>query len=100
MDLTGRLALVSNLEPFVDTVVDAEGGELDGGDTDNVVAANILVVHLDRQIITDVLDINVEGLVPDGGLASSVLDVSLEVLLARNDLYVGVHLSEGLHVAC
>jgi len=50
------------------------------------------------EIVTDVLDINVEGLVPNGGLASAILDVGLELLLARRDLDVGVHLAEGLRI--
>ena len=51
------------------------------------------------EIVTDVLDINVEGLVPNGGLASAILDIGLELLLARRDLDVGVHLADEIRVA-
>ena len=98
VNLARRFATVSNLEPLIDTLSDTEGGQLEGGLTNLVIRAGILVEHFDVNIVTDVLDINVEGLVPDGGLTCTILHERLEVLLTGRDLTVRVHLTECLGV--
>ena len=89
---------MGHLEPLIDSIVYAEGGKFDGSLTNFFIRGNILVHHLDGQIITNILDVEIEGLVPDGLLACSVLDVGLELLLAGADLNIGVHLTESLRV--
>jgi len=100
VDLTSSLASVSDSEPLVHTVADTKSGELEGDFADNVISADILVVNLDGHIVTDVLDIDIESLIPDWRLASALLGLRPELLLARSDLDVRVHLAEGLRIAC
>ena len=83
MNLTGRFTLVLNRKPVIDSMVDAEGGKFDSSLANFVIGTGVLIEALNRQIVSDVLHINVEGLVPNGRLTSSILDSSLEVLLAR-----------------
>jgi len=98
VDLSRLLASVGNLEPVIDATIDAEGGEFDGSLTNQIIRAWVLVVDLDGQVITDILHIDVECLVPHRRLACAILDRGLEILLTRRDLHVGVHLAEGLRV--
>ena len=100
VDLASDLALPLNLEPLCEASTYAKGGQLDGGLTNFVVATDILIEHFNGQVVANVLHINVEGLVPDGGLASTVLHCCLEHLLTSRDLHVRVHFTEGLGVAC
>ena len=83
MNLTGRFTLVLNRKPVIDSVVDAEGGKFDSSLANFIIGTGVLIEALNRQIVSDILHINVEGLVPNGRLTSSILDSSLEVLLAR-----------------
>ena len=67
--------------------------------TNNVVGADVLIVHLKGNVVANILDINVESLVPDGGLSGTVLCLGLELLLASRNLDVRIHLAEGLRIA-
>ena len=99
MDLTGLLAFESNLEPFVHATVDAESGKFEDNDTNKIIGTWILIVDLDGQIITDILDVNLESFVPGGSLTCTILDSSLEVLLTSGNFAVWVHLTESLGIA-
>ena len=89
---------MSNLVPVINASVDAECGKFDRCLTNFVVRAGVFVKDSDREVVTDVLDVDIEGLVPDWRLASSVLDSRLEILLASRNFTIGVHLAEGLRV--
>ena len=82
MNLTGRFTFVLNLKPVIDTVVDTEGGKFDSSLANFVIGTGVLIEDLNCQVVSNVLYIDVEGLVPNGRLTSSILDSSLEVLLA------------------
>ena len=100
MDLTCLLSFEANLEPLIDAVSDAKSGQLDSGLADNIIIDNIRFHDLDGQIVSNGLDIDLEGLVPNWGLASAVLGVGLELLLTSRELAVRVQLTECLRVAC
>jgi len=100
VNLAGLLATVRDLEPFIDSLADAESRKLESSLANFVVCTNILVENLEGDVVTHVLHIDVEGLVPDGSLTSAVLDSSLELLLACCDLDIWVHLTESLGITC
>jgi hypothetical protein len=81
-------------------MANAKSGKLYGSLTNFVVTAGILIIHLNRHVVANVLNVDLESLVEDGGLASAVLSSSSKLLLASCDFAVGVHLSEGLRVTC
>lgn len=99
MDLTSLLASVSDLEPLVDAGTDAEGRKLEGSLANLVVGSNILVEDFESNVVANVLDVDIEGLIPNWRLACAVLHRGLECLLTRADLHVRVHLSKCLRVA-
>jgi len=98
VDLSRGFTSVGNAEPLIDTTGDAKGGKLDDCDTNNIVGARILVVDLNVHVIANVFHIDLEGLIPNGGLASTVLGCGLVLLLARGYLHVGIHLAEGFRI--
>ena len=100
MDLTSLLSFEANLEPLINAVSDAKSRQFHSGLADNIIIDNILFHDLDGQIVTNVLDIDLEGLIPNWGLASAVLGVGLELLLTSRDFAVWVHLTECLCVTC
>ena len=83
MNLTGRFTLVLNRKPVIDSGSNTEGGKFDISLANFVIGTGILIEALNRQVVSNVLHIDVKGLVPNGRLTSSILDSSLEVLLAR-----------------
>ena len=83
MNLTGRFTLVLNRKPVIDSVSDTEGGKFDSSLANFVIGTGVLIEDLNCHVVSNVLHIDVEGLVPNGRLTSSILDSSLEVLLAR-----------------
>lgn len=94
MNLTGSFAFVSDGEPFVHTSGKAERGSLEHDGTDCVIISNIFIENLDSHVISNVLNIDVVGLIPDGGLSSVLLGHGLEFLLTVLNKAEGVHLSE------
>jgi len=100
MNLTGCLATISNSKPLVHTVADTQSRQLELDFTNNIVSTDILIVHLESNVVANILDIYVESLVPDGGLSCTLLCFGLELLLACRNLDVRVHLAEGLRIAC
>ena len=66
--------------------------------TYQVTGGDILVEDLECHVITDVFHIDLEGLVPERRLASSLKGSGLVLLLAGSEDAVGVHLGEELGV--
>ena len=60
---------------------------------------HVLVKHLHHDVVADVFDLEVEGLVPLRGLAGALEGSGAELLHARLEDAVGVHLAEELRVA-
>ena len=81
-------------------MANAERGKLYGGISNFIVTAGILIEAFDRHVVTNVLHVDLKSLVPDGGLSSSLLCSSPELLLASAYFAIGVHLAEGLRVSC
>ena len=100
VNLTGLLSTVCHLEPLIDAVADAKSRKLEGSLANLVVCADILIEDFNHEVVANVLHLDVEGLVPDGRLARAILDLGLELLLARRKLDVRVHLTERLSVSC
>ena len=100
VNLTGLLSTVCHLEPLIDAVADAKSRKLEGSLANLVVCADILIEDFNHEVVANVLHLEVEGLVPDGRLARAILDLGLELLLARRKLDVRVHFTERLCVSC
>ena len=100
MNLTGCLATIGDSKPLVHTVADTQSRQLELDFTNNIVSADILIVDLESNVVANILNINVESLVPDGGLSCTVLCLGFELLLACRNLDVRVHLAEGFRIAC
>jgi len=60
VDLSCLLALELNFEPFVQTAIQAQGGQLDLCLAYLVVFAHILIHDYYTQVVPDVLDIQIE----------------------------------------
>lgn len=98
VDLASALPFVSDLEPLVDSVANTESRKFESRFANLVVASGILIEHFDGDVVSNVFHVDVEGLVPDGRLAGTVLHSSFVLCLARRDLAVGIHLPKGLRV--
>ena len=99
MNLARASTSVSDLEPIIDSVVCTKGGKFYDSDTNLIIRAGILVVNLQLHIVADILDIDLECLIPHGSLACAILRSGFEVLLASLYFDIGVHLAEGLRIA-
>jgi len=62
-------------------------------------AHNILVHDCQPQVVSNILDIDVERLVPLGGLASTLMRLGASLEIATMDLHPGVHLGPEVGVA-
>jgi hypothetical protein len=99
MDLAAVLALILALKPVIHTAIHAKGGDLDDGGANEIRSSHIFVEHIDVQVVADVLDGDLDGLVPLGRLARVLHDFGLEGLVAASDLAKGVHFAEEVRVA-
>jgi hypothetical protein len=100
MDLTRWLTLISELEPFVKTSRSADSGQLHHDSSDGFVFGHIFVKDLYVKVISDVLDVECEHFIPNGGLSGVLLDLGLEFLLSVLDNAERIHLSEEFSVSC
>ena len=69
------------------------------GFTNEVTRCDILIEDLNIQVITDILDIDIDGLIPLGLLALIVGSFGANSLIACVDDDVGVHLAERFGIA-
>ena len=92
MDFASGFTFEVDLIPLINTPLNAQGAQLDLSLSNHVVLANIFVHNLYSQIIADVLNVDVEALIPLGFFAGFFLDSGLELLLSDLDDAVGVHL--------
>jgi len=99
MDRARLFALEADVVPLVESSVDTESRELDGSLTDEVRGSDIFIPALDFHVVTDVLDVNVEHLVPFRGLASTLHSLGLELLHACLNRDVWVHFGEEFGVS-
>ena len=104
----GLLAVMLNLEPLVQASVHTQRAALDVTGTNlqdyspftyRVGLGYVFVQACDRNIVTDVLYVDVKDFVPLRGLARIVFGLRPELLLAVHNLAEGIHLAEGLRVA-
>lgn len=98
MDLAALFSLVLNGEPLIDSSAHGKGRDLDGGFTNQVTSGNIFVENLDNHVVSNVLDVNVEGLVPLWRFTRTLEHVGLILLLASRDDAVGIHFTEELSI--
>ena len=94
MNFTSGLAFKEDFVPLIESSIEAEGAKLDLGITDFVVLADILVHHMNSQVIAYILYIDVKGFIPFGLLACLLLYSGPEFLFSNLDDAVGVHLVE------
>jgi len=99
VNLTRWFSLVGNLEPFIESSLSAHGGHFHHRGSNCLVLCHILIEYLDVEVISDILDIDGELLVPHRGLSSVLLDLGLEFLLSVLDTRKRVHLSKELGVS-
>jgi hypothetical protein len=99
VQLTGGLSLEGKGEPLIEASRAGEGADLGLEGANCFVLGNIFVEHLEDHIVSDVLDVEFKGLVPDGDLTSVLLDNSLESFVSVVDDREGVHLAEELSVS-
>lgn len=98
-DLTGGLAFVFNFHPQVHLGFSAESGNLAATITDLLVFALVFVEDLVVDVITKILDVDLEVLVVPFGLLGSVsIGLRLPDEFTADNLDVGVHLSELLDI--
>lgn len=97
---TTLLTLVLKIEPLVHATVHAEARNLHNNGADQVTCGHILVHDFDVNIVTDVLDVNVDGLVPLRKLTGALEHLGLEILVACHNLAEGVHLRKHFCVTC
>ena len=70
-----------------------------GEGTYEVGGGDILIHDLDHEVVANVLDVDVEDLVPLGGLAAALDRPRLELLLASFQNHERVHLRKEFRVA-
>ena len=99
MNLARLLALEMDREPFIDSVSDAETGKFERSLANQIACSDIFVQNLDFKIIADILDVEVESLLPSWGLSSALESSSTELLHARLHHTVRIHLTEELSVS-
>ena len=99
MHLAGLLALVLDGEPVINAVVDTQGTQLDNGLANQVTRGHVFIEHGHGHIVANVLHVDVEDLVPLGGLASTLQCSGLQFLVPRLNLAPGVHLAEPFGVS-
>jgi len=99
MELTSLLALVGDGKPIIQASGKAERGALDLSGTDGVVGSHVFIENFQPHIVSDVLDVYLVSLVPDGGLSSVVLDSRLITLLSVLDDAEGIHFTKPLSIA-
>ena len=100
VDGTGLFASVLNGEPLVDSGAYTQGGQLDRGFADQVAGGYIFIEDLDCHVITDILDVELESLLPARGLTSTLESTSSELLHTTLKDAVRVHLTEELSISC
>ena len=98
-DLTRLLALVVDRKPFIDTSIDAKSWDFDCARSYLLTAHCVFIEYNYLHIIANVLDVDVEDLVPLGSLACTPERECAQFLLSSLDLSPGVHFGEPLCVA-
>ena len=98
MNLASRFALVCDLEPLIDAIADTKSRELESSFTDLIICTRILVVNDQCHIVANILNVDIECLVPDRCLASTILGLGSKLLLARLNLHIRIHFAERLRV--
>ena len=98
MNLTCRFSLVGNGEPLIHASNAAERRGLNLSSSYRVVVGNILIEDFNVHVISDVLDIDVVGLIPPRRLARVLFDSCLESLLSILNNTEGVHFTKELCV--
>jgi hypothetical protein len=99
VQLTGHLSLKSQGEPLIHTTGDSESADLSLEGADGFVLGDILIEAFEDHVVTNVLHIELESLVPDRGLSSVLLDDSLEAGLSELNNAEGIHFAHELGVS-
>lgn len=99
VDRASLLSFELNVEPLVHAAVHTQRGELDRSGANLIGSSHVLVHDINVEVVTDILDHDVESLVPLGHLACVLHHFGLELLVARLQLAEGVHLAEEVGVA-
>ena len=100
MHLACGSTLVLDCKPLVYAFADTQRRQLELTLADSIVRADILIQNREGNVVANVLHIDVECLVPDGGLSATVLCLGPELGLAGLNFHVRVHLAKGFRIAC
>jgi len=99
MHLASVFALVSNIEPFVETGTAAQCRQLNERFANKVRISQVLVKDLQEQIITNILNVNVHILAWPLWLFALITGcLGPDSLLTRIQDNVGIHLSKNLSI--
>jgi len=98
----GRLALILQFEPLVDTSIsNDERAQFDGALTHIVRTCYILVADIYKQIVAKILDVNVENLTGPARIFSTALaSLTLPGSFPNSHKAEGIHLGPKVGVAC
>lgn len=92
-DLSSWLVVKHDGEPVFNSAVNNQGTHLDLGETNCVTGGHILVPASKNHFVCCALHFQLELIVPDGLLATLVVDLGLELLVLESDGDVWRHLS-------
>ena len=82
MNLTRLLALEMDGEPFINSVSDTKTGKFERSLANQIACSDIFIQNLDFKIIADILDVEVESLLPSWGLSGALERSGAELLHA------------------
>ena len=91
--------MVVDREPLVDSHVDHQGRGLQLDEADGIAREHILIPDAQEDLLAGVLDVELELLIPNRGLARIVLDLSLQFLALKCECAVGAHVTQHFSVS-
>lgn len=99
VDTSSLLALKGESEPVSHSFVNTELGSLHKGTTYLSGSYNVIVLHIELQLIAHRFQVDIEAVIPHGLLAGTIHDLGLELIPQVEYGHVGIHLPECLNVA-
>jgi len=99
MNLSSRLSLISHSEPFVEAAGYTKCADFGLEGADGIVVSHVFIKHFERHIVSDVLDVKVESLVPLWHLSSVLMCLCFEARLSHVNDNERVHLAKELCVS-
>ena len=94
MDGSCLLTFVLEGEPLINTAIDTERGQLDLCRSNVVTGRDIFIPYRDFHVVTEIFDVDVEGLVPFWRLSSAVQCISFDLLHSCFNDAIWVHFAK------